>query len=101
MNTSEQTSPAGFTLDPATGDDATPPAGFIIDTRKNVYDPHDPMEPEWDGPTHTAETWKIKAQWNIDEGLTYFIDHAGELPWTPAELDTMQAVLADMRAGIE
>jgi hypothetical protein len=75
-----------------------PPANFTLDVRTS-----EPAELifEWSGPAHHAATWEITTQWNDDEGLTYFIDHADNKPWTPAELDAMQTALAELRSGIE
>lgn len=76
----------------------TPPACFTLNVRTS-----EPAELlfEWSGPAHHAATWEITTQWNEDEGLTYFIDHADNEPWTPAELDGMQAALAELRSSIE
>lgn len=77
---------------------ATPPVGFTLDAAAEA------MEAglgEYDGPKHIAATWEISAAWNKSEGLTYFIDHTPSGPWTPAELDTMQTALAELRSFIE
>lgn len=76
----------------------TPPADFTLDVRTS-----EPSELifEWSGPARQAATWEITTQWNDDEGLTFFIDHADNKPWTPEELDAMQSALAELRSNIE
>lgn len=75
-----------------------PPACFTLDVRTS-----EPAELifEWSGPAHHADKWEITTQWNEDEGLTYFVDHADNKPWTPAELDAMQTALTQLRSDIE
>lgn len=75
-----------------------PPASFTLNDCTSV-----PAEYifEWSGPGHRAATWEIKTQRNDEEGLTYFIDRDDNKPWTPSEIDAMQATLAELLAGIE
>lgn len=74
----------------------TPPAGFTA--TDTAGDPV--LEVLWDGPAHVAETWKVTSQWSPVEGVTFFIDHNGDDPWTSAEVGALPAALAEVQQVI-
>lgn len=73
-----------------------PPAGFA--STGSHFDPV--LDVQWDGPKHVTDTWSVASQWTADEGITYFIDHKNDEPWTPAEVDALPGALAEVKQAV-